>query len=272
MKNPFLVLFLGILIVISTYVVFLFSIPHPIKPPYIPPAQAPTPVTYTEVDLVNHRVHGITSLYCKDVDVTLEQTLTFHLKGWICYEKPTRFRLSCGIRDRAECDIGSNDRDFWFWSRRMKPSGLFWCDHAHTLSTRLRTPLNPLWMMECLGLNSVKTEGIRSMQTPTGTDIYETRQGTMGVQVTKVTMLNTNQHLIVGHALVAQNGAVIASSKILEWQQVDGITVPRTVEMVWHEENVKITFRLNSPTVNVAIPPQAWEIPGMQPKIYMPNY
>ena len=229
-------------------------------------------MTYTEVDRANARIRPVTSLYCQDIDVMLEQRLTFHLKGWLRYEKPNKFRLSCGIRGRTECDIGSNEKDFWFWSRRMKPSALFYCDHEHILATRLRTPLNPLWMMECIGLGEVKSSGIRAAQTGTGLMIYETRMATMGHTVTKTTMLERGTHLISGHALLDQKSAIIASSRVMDWQTVDGLSVPKTVEMVWHEENIRITLRLNDPRINCTILKQDWQMPDIQPRIYMPTY
>ena len=94
----------------------------------------------------------------------------------------------------------------------------------------------------------------------------------MGHTVTKTTMLERGTHLISGHALLDQKSAIIASSRVMDWQTVDGLSVPKTVEMVWHEENIRITLRLNDPRINCTILKQDWQMPDIQPRIYMPTY
>ena len=35
-----------------------------------------------------------------------------------------------------ETDVGSNEKQFWFWSKRMKPSVLFYSEHENLNKTK----------------------------------------------------------------------------------------------------------------------------------------
>ncbi len=72
------------------------------------------------------------------------------VKSSISYEKSLNFRMINSSFFGKEVDVGSNEKEFWFWSKRMKPPALFHTIHDNLKNTNLKTPFHPLWIKEII--------------------------------------------------------------------------------------------------------------------------
>ena len=264
-KFPLFILFILGLLILCVESSFLLR-STVIKPPAaIPvPVARPDSATLTHIRIANQVSAGVSSLACSDVDVTLTQRITFHLKGSIYYEKPKNFRMILSLQ-QPEVDIGSNNTLFWYWSLRMKPPGVYYCDHEHIAETRLRSVFNPMWMMECLGFGNI-SERVGAALDGGQLRVAEQQRG-----LTRTTIINLQNHLPVEHLLQQQN-QIIATSTVREWQQIGNCSVPKTLELVWYEEGTKLIIKLNSPVINCKISPTAWEMPNRAAAINLVGY
>jgi hypothetical protein len=88
------------------------------------------------------------SLRCDHVVVTVDG---IRLTGWLRFQSPRRLRLVLFSAFGKELEMGSNDRQFWFWCKRTKRVALYYAEHGQ--KTRLKAPFNPLFVLRSLQAN-----------------------------------------------------------------------------------------------------------------------
>lgn len=120
---------------------------------------------YTEIKLssmpeivakVNAKNKQIVSFICDDAQAKVRQKgLSAKIHGKIYYEKPMNFRFTLKSILGLELDLGSNEQQFWYWSKRDGEPGLHFAKHEDLGKTRLKPSFNPMVMMSSLGLNEI---------------------------------------------------------------------------------------------------------------------
>jgi hypothetical protein len=216
---------------------------------------------------INAKNKDIESIKC---DLTLEGSqggFATKLKGNLAYQKNTNFRLTAKSFVGKESDIGSNKTHFWFWGKRLKPPALHYALHTDLHKTRLKTPFNPLWMMESISLNQLN-EKARIYKTENYWAIVESRISPLNKPVSKVTLIDPIKKTIIGHYLIDERG-IVASTEITEFTKINNHYVPKTMEINWHIENAKMIWKLKNIEINTYIEPSRWVIPNMKSKINM---
>lgn len=233
-------------------------------------------LTHTEPDLVAAReaaarVNAKNSLirtFSADVRI---QKKAIALSGQIAYEKDRKFRMqsyndkkSIFGQSKMELDIGSNPDYFWFWSARMKPPAVYYASYDHVNRNRLRTPFNPVWMMEILGLDEIDlNKGAvvlhKEVNQYKAWMCYEIRLSSSGEQIIKGTLYDDVK--IKGHYLYTADGNLIISSEVMEFHNIEGIIVPKKIRTIWYEESLMLDWELANPTINQGLSVALWEMP-----------
>lgn len=233
------------------------------------PIVSPLPQEKTEGELLierinskNSQIHNIS--YDLDIESQQNGRLVIHLKGFLAYEKSRCFRQKTSSIFGEESDIGSNDQLFWFWSKRNKPPALHYAVHEDLYKTRLKTPFNPAWMMECLGINEINLQG-GLMRTETHWVVVEKSISPSCQIVTKMTAIDPATERITGHYLFDPMGQIEASTEILEFEN----DIPKKILIIWHKENIKMLWTVKNVKVNTQLNPDLWEMPNMSYKIDM---
>ena len=218
---------------------------------------------------INERSNLIRNFGC-DIEIQIDDGKRIvRLRADLDYEKPIRFRMKTRSVLGSESDLGSNDNIFWFWSKRMNPPALHWALHTDLHKTRLKTPFNPMWIMESLSLGKVN-EKADLRKTDKYWALTERRVNTMGQLVNKMTLIDPQKERIMGHYLF-ERGQMVASTEIKEWTTVGGVSVPQKLVIIWHDEDVKLQWNLVNIRINTPIDSRRWQMPDRSYKIDMGN-
>ena len=167
---------------------------------------------------------------------------------------------------QVESDIGSNDRQFWFWSKRIKPTYLYYASHQDVQKVPLKPLFHPLWMMECMSVGPIDMAGATVYNQSGHWAIRQTRVGTMGQLMVKVTVIDPNRKTLLGHYLYNDDLKLVASSEVLSFQTCGGFVVPKRIRMLWLEENAGMELELINVRVNSALDTSLWVMPNITRK------
>ncbi|HEY1067714.1 MAG TPA: hypothetical protein VGE52_16440 [Pirellulales bacterium] len=155
-----------------------------------------------------------------------------------------------------EVDIGSNDDHFWMWVRRNEPPGVYWCRHSEFAQSELRRhfPIDPSWMMECLGLAAFQPSDKHLSMQPAGGGrlaIRSVRNTAIG-PLQKYTWVDEVMGWVVEQHLYTADGKIIASARGSQ-HQVDpytGAVTPRKIEMRWPSMKLDLKLTLGGVELN----------------------
>jgi hypothetical protein len=227
------------------------------KPASIPQVEQTIPPC---VNIINERNNHLQSII-SDLNITIYEKIAHRATATLAYQKNQRFRMTTYSMMGLESDVGSNDAYFWFWSKRMNPPVLFYARHENLFLTGLKTPFNPQWMMESLGINIIETKNMT----------FEVRGNTVAVKhlllsplrepISKITLIDSGSNLIIGHYLYLEN-IFIASTEIIEFNY----NLPKKMQILWHEEKVRMIWEFKNTRTNININPQLWQMPINYPR------
>lgn len=224
------------------------------------PEKAALPPLVAEMNERNSRVK---SVLCENVGYVVRQSGNrFRLTGKVCYEKPKNFRMLIDSVLGREVDIGSNDKEFWYWSRRDKSPGLHYAAHEDFPKTRLKTPFNPAFLRASLGFEEWAAEGVRV--TEDGGDVMLTYRQTdgSGRPVLFSVIVNKAKKRADGYSVSDANGKPVATCEI---KQFDGDS-PSQILYDWQEEGRVMLMTMPNVSVNVKINASMWTAPDYKPK------
>src|SRR5262249_48093157 len=118
----------------------------------LPATQPPTEASL--VAYLNRNAALIHALKCSDVDLDVKQGIQqWHIRAKLACQKPRNFRMQAVSVTQTEADIGSNDKEFWYWIKRGDPY-LIHCSYQDLArGVRIPFPFQPEWVMEALGMS-----------------------------------------------------------------------------------------------------------------------
>ncbi len=106
----------------------------------------------------NRNAAAIRSLKAEPgIEVTAAGERPGRLSGQMAFERSRNFTLalSYGFNTKA-ANIGSNDREFWFWvTGDKKDNAIYVCDYEHVKETQLAATYQPDWILEAMGLREI---------------------------------------------------------------------------------------------------------------------
>lgn len=219
---------------------------------------------------MNTKNAQIQNLIYNDLQIKIKSRFSANLQAALAVEKDKRFRMGVQSFVGKEMDIGSNDVHFWFWSKRMNPPALHYAKHADIDKTLLKTPLNPMWLLECLGISEIKTQGVEIAQINGNWAIIEDRVSN-NTPVTKVTLIDRKNKRIIGHYLYNHEGKMEASAEVVEFQNIENHDIPANMVIIWYSEGIRMEWNINDPIINKNIDSSTWEMPQMNQMIDMAN-
>jgi hypothetical protein len=231
----------------------------------LPPVN-PVTKSHPLIKQLNASNAQIKSFSCSRVNVRVWQNgMRFRLDGELHYEKANNFRMYFRSIFGKEVDLGSNERIFWYWSRRDKERGLYYARYEDFQNTRLKSPFNPIFIRESLGLNDIVTDNASIMETDDNVVVFAKFVNGIGKTVFRYTFLNKANQKLIGSLVTDESGNPIAISEILEY---DGIA-PKRILYTWYEENQILYLEFVDPVVNAQIDPSQWQLPNIHPQINM---
>lgn len=219
------------------------------------------------VEEINNRNAKISNVYLQSATIKMQQNkLLVNVSGQLAMQKEKQFRLIVWHRlTGKEMDIGSNNDYFWFWSKRMNPPFLHYAKHEDLNKTMLRTALNPAWLMESFNIQKIATENLEILKLREYWAIIQPRLGILGEQVKYMILIDPIQKVVLGRYLYNSQEKMIAC---VEYQEFENY-LPHKMQMIWHEENITLTWDLTSLKVNTQINNSFWTMPSAKNKINM---
>jgi hypothetical protein len=229
--------------------------------PQQPAAAQLAPTAPALVGYLNTNSQRLQSIEVGELDLDCKvQSQAFGLRGHLVCQKSRNFRLAAKMLGSQEVDLGSNDREFWYWIKRGEPPYQFFCSHDDfkTGNVRAGFPFQPDWVMEALGMGEYgPPEDYQVRVDKERVFLYRAVRTPQGKLVYKVTQFNNSGRgvQVPLHQLQDEAGKEICSAHVLEVQALDGgVVVPRRVKLVWKAENVELTMKLGDVAVNRQIP------------------
>ena len=234
------------------------------------PMPSQTPTAGELVSYLNKNAGQIESMEVEALDVEVKKGLLLQvgLNGWMVCEKPRNFRMQATIpaMGGTAADLGSNDREFWFWMSKADPPDLFYCSYADAGRVQMNLPIQPEWVLEGMGMATITpNDNMRvSMNARQGTiDLVEPSRGPQGQSVYKVTTFNARtvsgaDPQVQSRRLVDEKGREICAAYIRQ-MQVDprtGVLIPKTVEFEYPADRITMRLTLSQITVNGQLTPQ----------------
>jgi hypothetical protein len=206
---------------------------------------------------LNQNAKVVQSVECDRLDITVSQGLkpSVGIDGLLAYQKPRSFRLQAHAMSQTRADVGSNEREFWFWLKDNNPPALFHCSYEDFPQCKnLAIPMHPDWMAEALCVTEFGPANQYQHRT-VGNAMELTMQTTtpQGQPVSKTTLValtGPNNGRIIGMKLRTKDGKEIWSADVGEYQNVNGAWIPKQVTVKSPADRMEMKFRLNACRVN----------------------
>ncbi len=190
------------------------------------------------------------------INVVVGTTGAFHglVKGDMAVQRPRNFRLTLERPSSLteEADLGSNDREFWFWwNQNNRDKAIYVCDYDGSGPSPLAAAMQPDWIVEAMGLREIPEAEVASLSSRiegSNRILTSRRRDAKGELVLKETVLDVATGRIKEHRLVGFDGkrrTALAEATIPKMQQVlvpageEGgaettVTLPKSITLVWH--------------------------------------
>lgn len=188
--------------------------------------------------------------------------------GKMLCQTPRNFLLSGVVVGSPAVDIGSNDKEFWFWSREIRPAYLYHCSYdALAQGTKVPFPFQPDMVVSALGLaqyDATKTYNLTSSDDRKGHKtilLTEQARSPENKPIQKITVFDYNQAFppqpqVLAHVLKDDQGKVICAANILRAQRLgpNGPIIPHVIEFNWPEQKLRMKMTLEHPRI-IDMPP-----------------
>lgn len=184
----------------------------------------------------------------------------------IC-QAPRNFRMSGVTLSQPVMEIGSNNKEFWFWCREVKPPYLYHCSYDDLArGIKVPFPFQPDMVVKALGLapyEQGKQYTIKIVDAtrghPKAIELTEQAFSPDHKPIQKITVFNYHQAdpQILAHIVKDERGRVVCEANIRSAQRVDGINgpiIPRIVDFNWPEQKIRMQMRIENPSIT-AMPP-----------------
>jgi hypothetical protein len=231
------------------------------------------------------------AIRCKDVMIDVNAAgQKVGVNGKMLCQTPRNFLLSGVVLGSPAVDIGSNDKEFWFWSRELKTPDnhayLYHCSYDDLArGTKVPFPFQPEMVVSALGL--AQYDPGKTYRLDTTND----RQGHKSILLTeqalspehkpiqKITVFDANeatrpgQPQVLAHILKDEQGKVVCAANIRSVQRVGpkGVTIPRMIDFSWPEQKLTMTMRIENPSIIPMLPENAAEI-FTRRKLHYPSF
>jgi hypothetical protein len=229
---------------------------RPMSGPPIPVVLEPEPTPDQVISAVNANAVNVRQL-SSDVRVRIPGAPP--LSGNLIVERPRNLRMKVGLIGMSELgfDVGSNDEEFWFWSKASTaamPPTLFHARHdAYRASaSQGAIPLEPQWILDSIGLVQIEPDGSWLGPLPRPDGHYELRQPvpTGAGTFTKVLVIDRQTAILRQQATYDANHQLLAyvDAKEHAYDAEHHTSLPRRIELVV----IDAENRRNTMTVDLA--------------------
>jgi hypothetical protein len=198
-----------------------------------------------------------------DLDLDCKaQDRSVGLSGHMVCQKPHNFRLKAKVMGKDAVDLGSNDKEFWYWISQAEPPYVYHCSYEDLArGVQVPFPFQPDMVVAALGMKQydeerpekkyvLKKQG-RFLQ------LFEPTRGPRGEQLFRVTVFDNNtidagKRRVVAYMLVDRRGQTISKATVHDVMTTrEGAVVPTRMTLVWPAEKIELKLKLYHPKLEV---------------------
>ena len=194
------------------------------------------------------------------------------LDGQLALERPRNFRLVLSKKAMGateEADLGSNDKQFWFWTREVPKTERYVlvCDYEESGASPLAAALQPDWIVESMGLKVIPESETASMTaTRSGPNLILStkRKGPGGEALVKETVVDAVTGQVREHRLFAIEkgkrvliaGAIVNKTKAFPLPSSGGegaegsVVLPTDLRLEWSRQKLRLQVVMADLKVN----------------------
>lgn len=177
------------------------------------------------------------------------------VSGMLLYEKPKNFRLKARWLSQPAVDIGSNDKEFWYWFSKTEPYPyVFHCDYTDLQqgNVRMPFPFHPEMIIAALGISEYEEDPSKYQikVQPQHFELIQSASSPQGKPIQKITVFNRREvgpgkPQVIAHVLRDAQGKDICTMSIDEVQtdRNTGAILPRVVRIKWPQEKAEMKMR-----------------------------
>jgi hypothetical protein len=212
------------------------------------------------VAYVNDNARLIPGIEARDVAMDCRQDRdTVVVFGRVDCQKPRNFRLTAKVAGMDGVDLGSNNKEFWYWISKAPQPYVFHCDHADFAQGKvaLQFPFQPDMILTAMGMTELdpnKQYEVRVNQKTV--ELIEPWTSPQGQPGRKVVVFNRgpvsqDAPLVMAHVLQDNQGREICTATITQTQrdQATGAVLPRRVHFRWPSEKIELKLKLDDARV-----------------------
>lgn len=229
------------------------------------PQLEPTPILFQQaptldqlLTAVNRNTDAVDSY--RTVDARMAVTgMPAQASVDLSYERPRRLRLRAGTGFTGQVlDLGSNDELFWFWTSMNPQPGLFFARHDQFALSPNRNliPIEPLWIIDAMGLPHFEPSHRHDGPYPKGNDLVEVRSRipTAEGESRKITLLHQQYAWVMQQQVYDPRGRLIASAQATnhEYFPHAAAALPRKVAIELPAAQLSFTVETQGYSVNLS--------------------
>lgn len=213
---------------------------------------------------INEQHATIQSIHLNKMNIRINQNgLNFRATAELAMEKNNKFRFKArNMFSGMELDIGSNNEYFWFWSEGLGPN-LYYSEIVNINKNRLRTALNPTWMIESMNTSEIDLKNYESTKVKDFLGLTQERIGSMGEKAKILILIDQINYRIIGRYLYDLENKLIISSEYSNFNN----NMPRKMYTIWYEEKISLEWYLDDVKLNSKIDNSTWSMPKFNRKI-----
>ena len=188
---------------------------------------------------------------------------TIGVSSMMVCQTPRNFRMSGVLASNPVVEVGSNNKEFWFWIRENKPPYLYHCSYDDLArGVKVPFPFQPDMVLNALGLaqyDPSKEYKMQFVDDKRGHKSIELTENALSLQRTpiqKVTVFDSQaaqfpRPQVLAHIVKDEQGKVICVANIRSTQRVgtNGIILPKEITFNWPDQKLQMKMRLENPRV-----------------------
>lgn len=230
----------------------------------IPRALPAAPTLKQVMDVVNDNSSKVISFSSSQASISSPGMPS--LRANIAFQRERNFRLRAEtVLTGTELDLGSNEQIFWFWMRRNPQPVIFVCRHDQFTASAARQllPVEPIWLIQALGLVSFDPNAQHQGPFPVGAGRIEIRSSIATPQgpMTRVAILDDSRALVLQQNLYDAQGNSIATAQLSKHvrDSASGVIMPRHVDVQWPTAKLEFSIDMSDLVIN-RLPPNSQEL------------
>lgn len=223
---------------------------------------------------INQNAEKVRSLQAQPSILASQQggMMGLRLDGQLALERPRNFRLILSkkaVGANEEADLGSNDRQFWFWTREAPKNERYVlvCDYEASGESPLAAALQPDWIVEAMGLRVIpedETAGMSATRVGSHLVLSTKRKGPGGEALVKETVVDAATGQVREHRLIATEkgrrvqiaGAVVNKTRAFPIPSSGGegaegsAILPTDLKLEWNRQKLRLQVVMTEVKIN----------------------